>query len=174
MSLFVVCAGTVIDDDPSCAGIDNEDPLVLDDSGQEQPAERPAPPKSGAAAAAAVAAAEADVAARALARRTWKDPIPVAREQAGTKAAKPLQASAPNGHGNGRTANSSRSAGPKQAGEDELSDAMAGETGVVVEAGGAGRGLVKGDGVGPEAAKENGAMRRKRTRSGMFVDCEEI
>lgn len=81
----MVCAGMVIDDDPECAGIGDEDPVVLDDPGEERPvAERPAPPKSGAVAAAALAAAAADVAARAVARHTWKDPVAAAREQAGT------------------------------------------------------------------------------------------
>ncbi|BDA45057.1 probable DNA repair protein complementing XP-C cells homolog [Coccomyxa sp. Obi] len=174
--------GTVIDDDPECAGIDNGDPVVVDDSDEEQPAERPPPPKSGAAAAAALAAAEADVAARAVARRTWKDPVAAAREQAGTcinsaassRATESLQAAGTNGHAARRHAKSSRPAEAVQAGEAEPSEAMAGGSGAVLETVKAGKGLVQGDEGGQGAANGNGAMTRKRTRSGIFVDCEEI
>ncbi|KAK9908106.1 hypothetical protein WJX75_002826 [Coccomyxa subellipsoidea] len=68
-------SGEVIHDDDGGEDVEgNKEPVVLDDSGEEQPAERPAQPKSGAAAAAAIAAAKADVAAREAVRRTWKDP----------------------------------------------------------------------------------------------------
>ncbi|CAL8469198.1 g8739 [Coccomyxa elongata] len=170
-------SGMVIDGDPECAGIGNEDAVVLDDSGEEQPvAERPAPPKSGAVAAAALAAAEADVAARAVARRTWKDPVAAAREQvASSRAAEALQAAGTNSHAAGRRhAKSSRPAEAVQAGEAEPSDAMAGGSGALLETVGTGNGSLQGDEGGLGAANGNGAMTRKRTRSGMFVDCEEI
>ncbi len=133
---------------------------MLDDSGGQHPAaERPPPPKSGAAAAAAVAAAQADVAAREVARRTWKDPLAAAREQArSTSAANVSGATGVNGD----------AASGEEVAEGKIGDVPAGvkeEAG----AGGAGRGEKDGGaGVG------NGAMKRKRTRSGMVVDFEDI
>jgi hypothetical protein len=136
----------------------NKEPVVLDDSGEEQPAERPAQPKSGAAAAAAIAAAKADVAAREAVRRTWKDPCAAAREQAdASKAPEASHAAAANGHAarDDRVVNGSS--------KDE-----------VLEGAGEGKVPVLGSKGGAAVGNGNGAMKRKRTRSGMIVDCEEI
>ena len=135
---------------------------MLDDSGGEQPAaERPLPPKSGAAAAAAVAAAKADVAAREVARRTWKDPLAAAREQGqSTSAANTSGATGVNGD----------AASGEGVAEGKIGDVPAG---VKEEAGAGGAGRGEKDG-GAGVANGNGAMKRKRTRSGMVVDCEEI
>lgn len=157
----LMCVGNAADDE---RGVDTE-PNVADDSGEER--QRPPQPvaSSGAAAAAALAAAKADVAAREHARRTWKDPIAAAREQAASPsaAAASWQPATANGHvtedKKARAEGGSRE-GPS-AGEEEKS----------------GRGQKQGKGrrKGTEhTANGSGTMTRKRTRSGVLVDCEEI
>ncbi len=94
---------------------------------------------------------------------------------ASSRAADASQAAGTNGHAAGRRhAKPRRPAAPVQAGEAEPSDAMAGGSAALLETVGAGKGSVQGDEGGSGAANGNGAMTRKRTRSGMFVDCEEI
>lgn len=112
--------------------------------------------KSGAAAAAAVEAAKVDVGRRETARKTWKDPVEAARQLA---AGVPAQ-------GEGDSAQ--QADGPQVQGSGQPGEAAG--TGVGA------KGRRKGGAKGKQQAAggSQGSMQRKRTRSGVIVECEDI
>ena len=155
--------------------------LHLEDTEQEREKEQPKT-KSGAAAAAAIEAAKGDAAVLKQRRAAWKDPVVAAREAAlqASAAAAPA-ASIPSLHPSAAKADGSSGPAVKSAGA--VADASPASRGRRTRAG-TGSPQKRGErgaklaeeplDRGAEDASEQNQAQRKRTRSGLTVDLEEI